>query len=198
MQTAILPGDLTLLPVTGGAEAFWDAGRTGTSEEEFRTGMFLRTLRLLMPEWRAAAPEFRLMLHPADGLPVVGSFRAEHGRILCGCGAEDFPAAMLTARALARLALRKPSDADLLLRPDRPLPPRAARRLTGQLRRQRALAALRGTPRCSHCRCRLRYHAHARWWGCPCCGSAFGVLGERMGGPAITDGDIPAARRPGW
>lgn len=198
VQTAVLPGGLTLLPVSGGAEAFWDAGRTGVREEEFRTGLLLRTLRLLMPEWRASSPEFRLMIRPDDGLPVVGSFRAEHGHILCGSGAEDFPRAMLTARALARLALRKPSDADLLLRPDRPLPRKAAGKLMGQLRRQRAMAALRVTPRCSHCRCRLRYHARPRWWGCPFCGSVFGVLGERLGGPALSDGDIPASRRPGW
>lgn len=199
VQTAIQPGGLTLQPANGAVEAHWDAGRTGAREEAERTALFGRILRRRMPEWDAAPPEYRLQAHALDGLPLVGSLKAGHGRILFAAGAEDFIGAMISAQALARLALRTPCKADLLLRPDRPLPRRMLRQAVLRLRRHRAVNALRRlAPRCSHCRCRLRYHAAARWWGCPACGSAYGMLGQRMGGPSLHDAAIHAIQRPDW
>lgn len=197
-QFPAMPQDMTLLPVPGGAEALWDAGRTGTREAEERTARFVKLLRTRLPDWEAGPLHFRLHTISLDGLPVVGSFRTHNGHILCACGAADLPQALLCARALSRLALRKPSAADLALRPDRLLPRALRRRQLIHLRRWRSFSVLRTTPRCSHCRCRLRYHARARWWGCPYCGSAFGVLGERLGGPALSDVPISAAQRPRW
>lgn len=199
VQTAIQPGGLTLLPANGAVEAHWDAGRTGTREESERTALFRRILERRLPEWNAAPPEFRLQSRSLDGLPVVGSLKAGQGRILFAAGAEDFIGAMLSAQALARLALRTPCKADLLLRPDRPLPRRLYRQAFLRLRRHRAVNALRRlAPRCSHCGCRLRYHTAARWWGCPACGSAYGMLGQRVGGPSLQNAAIHAIHRPDW
>ncbi len=192
------PTGLTLLPVPGGAEALWIAGRTGSREDIQGTAQFLRHLQHRLPDWQAGPLRFRTLVRPADGLPVVGSFRAQHGCILCASGAEDFLSAVVCAQALARLALHHPASDDLLLRPDRSLSRRARRQMLLRLRRFRAISALRSTPRCAHCRCRLRYHAYARWWGCACCGSAFGLLGRRLAGPALSDADVSAAHRPGW
>ena len=198
-HTAIQPGGLTLVPAPTGAEALWDAGLTGTREELERTAIFQRILRRRLPEWEASPPSFRLQTSSLDGLPVVGRLNSEHGWLLFAAGAEDFPGALLSAQTLARLALRIPREEDLLLRPDRPLPHRLIRQAGLQLRRQRIVNSLhRLAPRCCHCGGRLRYHPAARWWGCPACGSAFGMLGQRLGGPALHDASISAVQRPGW
>ena len=197
-QFPAMPQGMTLLPVPGGAEALWDAGRTGTRDEAERAACFCQHLRMRLPDWEAGPLHFRLHTISLDGLPVVGSFRTHNGHILCACGAADLPEALLCAQALARLALRKPASADLSLRPDRPIPRALHRRQLIRLRRWHSFSVLRTTPRCSHCRCHLRYSARARWWGCPYCGSAFGVLGERLGGPALSDAPISAAQRPRW
>ena len=199
VQTAVLPGGLALLPSGGVVHAAWDAWRTGTREEALRSAYFRRILHSRLPDWQAEPPDHRLQVRTADGLPMVGGLPAEGGQVLFASGAEDFPTAVLAAQALARLALHRPTPADLLLRPDRPLPRRAVRQALRRLRRHRVVNALRtGAPRCSHCACRLRFFEAARWWGCPCCGSAYGVLGSRVGGPTLADAEISAAQRPGW
>lgn len=199
VQTAIQPGGLTLLPVNGAVEAQWDAGRIGLREEAERTALFRRILQHRLPEWEAEPLQFHLQAHSLDGLPFAGSLKAGNGWVHFAAGAEDFIGSVLAAQALARLALRIPCKADLLLRPDRPLPRRMLRLAMLQLRRHRAVNALRRfAPRCSHCGCRLRYHPAAQWWGCPACGSVYGMLGRRLGGPTLQDAAIRAIQRPDW
>lgn len=199
VQQAADPGGLTLLPCGGGAEALWDAWRTGTREEALRTAYFRRILQTLLPEWQAEPMAFCTQVRTVDGLPMVGGLPAQGGRLLFAAGAEDFPGAVLAAQSLARLALHRPCPADLLLRPDRQLPRQALRKARRQLRRHRAVNALRtAAPRCPHCRCRLRFHAAARWWGCACCGSVCSALGLRLAGPALADAQISAVQRPRW
>lgn len=199
VQTALQNGGLMLLPAQGAAYALWDAGRTGTRREEQRTAIFRRILQHRLPEWEAGPMAFRQVVRPLDGLPIAGSVKAPGGRILFAAGAEDLLSAMLAAQVLARLALRTPHRGDLLLRPDRPLPVQALRQSLRRQRRHRTVNALRRhAPRCSHCACRLRYHPAAGWWGCPACGSAFGTLGQRIGGPTLSDASIHAFQRPGW
>lgn len=199
LQTSVLPGGLTLLPADGYVTALWDAGRTGTRVEIYRTALLQRILRRRLPEWEAGPPSYSLQVHTADGLPVAGALPVPQGQLLTACGAEDLLTSLMAAQALARLALRRPHPEDLLLRPDRPLSRQAMKQATQLLRRRRTVNALRrNAPRCSHCGCRLRFHEAARWWGCPVCGSAYGLLGSRIGGPALMDADISATQRPGW
>lgn len=199
VQTSVLPGGLTLLPAEGCVTALWDAGRTGTRVEIHRTALLQRILRRRLPEWEAGPPDYHLQVRAADGLPVVGALPVPQGQLLTACGAEDLLTSLMAAQALARLALRRPHPEDLLLRPDRPLSRQAMKQATQLLRRVRAINALRrSAPRCSHCGCRLRFHEAPRWWGCPVCGSAYGLLGSRVGGPTLMDADISATQRPGW
>ncbi|MBQ2952708.1 MAG: FAD-binding oxidoreductase [Clostridia bacterium] len=198
VQSAV-DGSPLLLPVSGGALVLWDAGRTGTRAETQGTAQFRRFLQRWMPEWPAAALQYRLHTRPVDGLPIVGHFRTEGGSILCAAGAEDFLSSVMAAQTLTRLALQRPIPADLALRPDRIIPRGTLRRMLTAQRKTRAVAALRASaPRCRHCRCRLRWHAASRWWGCPFCGSAFGALGQRIGGPSLFDADLSISQRPSW
>lgn len=201
LHTVQLAADapLLLLPMDGGVMALGDAGRTGTRQAEASAAGFLRMLRREMPEWPVVRQEYRLLTRALDGLPIAGSFPTEGGRILCAAGAEDFLSSVLAAQTLTRLALQQPLSADLALRPDRQLPQAQLHRMSLQLRRARSAASLRASaPRCSHCRCRLRWHRAARWWGCPCCGSAYGALGQRLGGPALFDARTTPGQRPAW
>lgn len=196
---AAADGALLLTPTAGGAMALWDCGRTGTRAEAQGAAAFGRFLRAAMPEWPGDVVRFRLHVRSLDGLPIVGQFRAEGGFVLCAAGAEDFLAAALAAQTLCRLALHRPIAADLALRPDRQIPRAAMRALHRRMRKARAVAAMHlSAPRCSHCRCRLRWMRAGRWWGCAGCGSAFGALGQRIAGPALFDGEIAISQRPSW
>lgn len=189
-------GRTLLIPGAGGVHALCDAGRTGTSAESTGSAAFTRFLQRHMPEWPARSVQYRPIAFPADGLPIVGRFRAG---ILAAAGAEDFLNAMLCALGLARLTLHQPAAADLLLRPDRFIPRALMRRCSLTRRKARAVAALRpSAPRCSHCRCRLRWHGAARWWGCAGCGAVFTLLGQPMGAPALQQAVVSARQRPGW
>lgn len=196
LQRSVRPGGLSLTPIPGGAEAAWCTGRSGTPMEAERTALYRRVIAGRLKDWTAEEPRFLQEAFPLDGLPVIGTLPAAQGRILCASGlGGGFLGAMLAARVLTRHLLGRPDPADRLYSPDRPLPPHALRRL----KRRRALQSLRRrAPLCSLCRCRLRYFDGAPWWACPLCGSAFGILGQRLSGPALRDARISALQRPGW
>lgn len=193
-----VPNGLSLLPLPAGALALWDAGRIGTREANRQAARMQRTLRQLMPDWTTEAIHARPFVRSLDGLPMVGSLRSPWGRLLFAGGAEDFTDVLIAAQALARLALARPHADDLLLRPDRNLPRRFLRSAIVQMRRMRAYNLMHSAPRCSHCRCRLRWQETPRWWGCPSCGSAFTLLGQRLCTPGLTDAQISPAQRPRW
>lgn len=199
VQQSVRPGHLTLLPIPGGLEAALVAGRTGSRAENGELARFRRILRARLPD--STPDEMRLgqLAAPVDGLPMIGESAAYPGRTLLACGVTTFAEAALAAGVLTHLLTGRPHPPDALYAPDRPLPAGIAR---GSLRRLRTLRALnslrRGAPRCSLCACRLRWCEGAQWWGCPVCGSAFGLLGRRLSGPALRDARASARQRPGW
>lgn len=200
-QRSVNAGNPTLIPEPGGACALWDAGRTGAREALARTAQFRRSLARLLPDWEAGEVQFRQEVHPLDGLPVIGSFRAPGGQLLCasGLGGPELSCRVMAAQSLCRHALGLARPSDRVFSPARRLPYRHRSGALLLLRKHRALMALhQRAPRCSHCSCRLRWFPAAAWWGCPACGSAYGMLGRRLSGPALRDAAISAAQRPRW
>lgn len=199
VQQSVRPGGLTLLPVPGGMEAAFIAGHTGARTENAELARFRRILRARLPDCTPGEVRLTQLAAPVDGLPLIGESAAYPGRTLLACGITTFAEAALAAGVITRLLTGRPHPEDALYAPDRPLPAGTARRSLRRLRTLRALNSLRrGAPRCSLCACRLRWCEGAQWWGCPVCGSAFGLLGRRVSGPALRDARASARQRPGW
>lgn len=200
-QRSAMVGGLRLIPGPGSVSLRWTAGRTGTRPEQQRSAHIRNALPRLFPDWAAEEPQFRLEVHPLDGLPVIGRWRTSKGELLlaAGLGEPELTSRVLAAQVLCRLALSLPRPADRLFSPSRCLPYRLRSHTLMQLRKHRTLMALhRKAPPCSHCGCHLRWFPAADWWSCPACGSAFGMLGRRLSGPALQDATIAARQRPGW
>jgi len=200
-QRSAMTGGLRLIPGSGSVSLCWMAGRTGTRTEQERAAHIRNALPRLFPDWEAEEPHFRQEIHPLDGLPVIGQWRAGGKEIIlaAGLGEPELTSRVLAAQVLCRLTLGLPRPADRLFSPSRRLPYRLRSHALMQLRKHRTLMALhRRAPSCSHCGCHLRWFPAADWWGCPACGSAFGMLGRRLSGPALRDASIAARQRPGW
>lgn len=199
LQRSVRPGGLTLLPVPGGVEASFVAGRTGARGENCEISRFRRILSARLPDFSQGPLHFSQLAFPADGLPMIGECSAYPGRTLLACGIVTFAEAALAARIICRLLTGKPLPDDACLSPDRASASRPRRRTIRRIRALRTLNSLRrGAPRCSLCGCRLRWCEGAQWWGCPVCGSAFGLLGRRRSGPAVGNTQASALQRPVW
>lgn len=199
VQHSLRPGGLTLLPAPGGMEATFIAGRTGSRPENSEIARFRRILRARLPDCTPSELRFTQLAVPMDGLPLIGESSAYPGRTILACGVTTFAEAALAAGIVSRLLNSKTLPEDMDYTPDRSLRAGAVRRSIRRLRTLRALNSLRrSAPRCSLCACRLRWCEGAQWWGCPVCGSAFGLLGRRVSGPAVLDARTSARQRPGW
>lgn len=200
-QRSAMTGGLRLIPGSGCVSLRWTAGQTGTRTELERAAHLRNALPRLFPDWEAEELHFRQEVHSLDGLPVIGRWQAGSGEFLlaAGLGEHELTIRVLAAQVLCRLALGLPRPADRLFSSIRRLPFRLSSHAGMQLRKHRTLMALhRKAPPCSHCGCHLRWFLAAAWWGCPACGSAFGMLGRRLSGPALRDATISARQRPGW
>lgn len=206
-QQSVRPDGLSLRPVPGGALASLCAGRSGSQAVGERTELFTRILAGRLPDWEAGQMRFRQELWPLDGLPVIGALPGFHGRVLMAAGysGHGVLGAALAAGVLTRAVMGRTTALDRLYAPDRMLPRDLLRQRERQLRREprrqrwQAYAALRPrTPMCTLCRCHLRYCTAAARWECPVCGSAFGMLGSLLNGPAVRDAAISARQRPDW
>lgn len=191
LQRSIRPGGLALTPVPGGIDATFCAGRTGAPQEQERISLFLRILRCRLPDFTPAEAHFSQTVHSPDGLPLIGETDLP-GRILMACGISSFIEAAHAAQVLARYILGHPQPEDVIYRPQRGIP------WSRPVFRRHLNAFRRRAPRCSLCRAPLRWCDGASWWGCPQCGSAFGLLGKRISGPAVRDTQASARQRPGW
>lgn len=198
-QQSVRPDGLSLRPIPGGALASFCAGRGGTRAVPERTALFHRILHGRLKDWEAGPLDFRQELWALDGLPVIGALPGYRGRVLCAAGysGHGMLGAALAARVLTRRIMGSVLPEDRLYAPDRTLPRDLLRQSRQHLRWLRARAALHPqAPACTLCRCRLRYCAPAARWECPVCGSAFGMLGGLLNGPAVRDACISASQRP--
>ncbi len=197
LQQSVRPEGLSLTPTPGGIWATFCAGRSGTSKEQERIGLFRRILTHRLADYEPGELQFRQELWPLDGLPVIGAL-PDSGLLLatgyCGHGVLG---AMLAAQVITRQILGRTRPADRLYAPDRHLPAILLQQAQRRLRWYRAASRLHpGRPVCTLCRCRLRYCPDAEHWGCPVCGSVYGMLGANLGGPAIQPARISALQRP--
>ena len=199
LQQSVRPDGLSLRPVPGGAVASWCAARSGTPEEAERTALLTRVLHGRMKDWEMGEFRFQQELWPVDGLPVIGALPGYRGRVLgaTGYSGHGLLGAALSAQVLTRHILGRSLPDDALYSPERPLPAAVLTQRQKQLRHLRRAAAWRyRSPRCTLCHCRMRYSIPGERWSCPVCGSAFGMLGQRLNGPALINADISALQRP--
>jgi len=201
LQQSVRADGLCLRPVAGGALASWCAGRSGTAEESGRIALFRRVLQGRMKDWTPHKLHARQELFPLDGLPVIGELPVRGMRVMWAAGYSGLGllGAMLAAQVLTRRITGHARESDRLYAPDRFLPRAMLHGSHAQLRRLRTCArfAFR-SPRCTLCRCNLRYCEALSLWECPVCGSAFSMLGQVRGSPAIHPAPISARQRPGF
>lgn len=198
-QQSVRAGGLALTPVPGGAAASWCTGHSGTSEVEERAALLSRVLSGRMPDWTPGPVQYRQEIWPTDGLPVIGELPEYRSRVLCATGyaGHGILGAMLAARVLSRCVNGRSHASDALYSPGRGLPWQPALRGRSSQWTRRAAAPLRPRlPACTLCHCRLRYLIPGRRWECPVCGSAFGMFGSLLNGPAVRDANISARQRP--
>ena len=204
-QQSVRADGLSLRPVPGGALASWCTGRSGTRAETERIALFRRVLAGRLKDWEAGPLRFRQDIWPLDGLPVIGPLPGCRERVLCATGysGHGLLGAALAAQVLTRILTGRTLPADRLYAPDRPIPRdllcQGRKRLRREMRRQRARGLTALYPRipvCTLCRSHLRYCAAAERWACPVCGSAYGMLGRVLNGPAVQDAQISALQRP--
>ena len=184
---------MTLLPAPEGMCVHWNAGRLGAGIQSARLCRLDGQLHSLLPDWHLGNPHYIQQEIPLDGLPLIGRLPGTHR--LFAAGYDDIPGAMHAAQLLMRRILGRLSPEDRLYDPDRKLPgsirAAAALRLTGI----RAASALRRSPACPHCRCRMRFGSLSRW-ECPLCGSAFSMMGTPIYGPAVQPARVSPRQRP--
>lgn len=191
---------LQLRPTRDGLLAAWTLGRTGTPHQA-RDDQLTRVLQCRLPEYGESECIYRHEYFPTDGLPLIGSLHERRAPLLMAAGYSGWGlvGSFLAAQALTRLVLGTPLPEDALYQPHRSPPGHARVMIHGMkpILRARLRGSLRlRAPRCPHMGCRLRYSHVTGHWECPCHGSAFGVLGEPLAGPAIRAAKVSAKDRP--
>lgn len=118
-----------------------------------------------------------------DGMPYIGRYSrgADNLYVATGFGKWGMSTSMVAAGLLADLVQGKENPYAALFSPSRSM-------IGKQLMRNGLASAanlLRPTvPRCPHLGCALRWNRQERSWDCPCHGSRFDALGNRLNGPA--------------
>jgi len=98
-QRSAMTGGLRLIPGSGSVSLCWMAGRTGTRTEQERAAHIRNALPRLFPDWEAEEPHFRQEIHPLDGLPVIGQWRAGGKEIILAAGLGSMLADLLAGYA---------------------------------------------------------------------------------------------------
>ena len=197
---SVRDGGLQLRPTQDGLLASWTLGRTGLPHQA-RDDQLTRVLDCRLPEYAEEERIYRHDLFTIDGLPLIGSLHQRRSPVLmaAGYGGWGLAGSFLAAQALTRLVLGSPLPEDSLYQPHRRGPGHARVMIRGMkpILRAKAAGKLRFTaPLCPHMGCRLRYSHVTGRWECPCHGSAFGVLGENLAGPALRPAGVSAKDRP--
>lgn len=198
-QQSVRSGDLCMSPIPGGAAISWCTGRSGTPLAASRAELFSRVVHSRLKDWEIGPAQYQPELWPIDGLPVIGSLPEYRGHVLCATGyaGHGLLGATLAAEVLARSILERSRPEDALYSPGRRLPSRISLRARGIVYRHRSASSVRRrSPVCTLCGSHMRYLIPGRRWECPVCGSAFGMLGRMINGPAVRDGSIRARQRP--
>ncbi len=197
IQLPIQAEGLTLCPAPDGAMASWDAGRCGSRHQQERIALFEHILSSRMPDWQPGNMKYHIDTIPADGLPFIGSMPGSRHLFAAGYDSFGILGAMHAAAVLTRRILSHPAPEDRLYVPDRAIPRHillptrrayAARYARNMLRRR--------APSCAHCGCRMRYFSPLQLWECPCCGSAYTMLGQISRGPGMCSTSISVLQRP--
>lgn len=121
-----------------------------------------------------------------DAVPYIGRYSRSTPNLYVATGFQKWgmSSSMVAATVLADLVQEKENPYGELFSPSRSMV-RKQLLVNGV---ESAANLLRPTvPRCPHLGCALRWNKQERSWDCPCHGSRFDELGNRLNGPA-TDG----------
>lgn len=119
-----------------------------------------------------------------DGMPYIGRYSRATPDLFVAAGYNKWgmTGAMTAAAVLTDLVQEKENEFEKLFSPGRNIvKPQLA---VNMWEAMKGILIPRGTRRCSHMGCCLRWNAQEKAWECPCHGSRFGGGGELLDNPA--------------
>lgn len=131
-------------------------------------------------EWGAWAVQDCMSL---DGLPYIGRYAAQLGRIFVATGYSKwgFTNAMVAANLLTDLVLGRENGLAEVVSPSRSMLHVQLLKNGGEAVRSLLTPTV---PRCPHLGCALKWNPQEHSWDCPCHGSRFTQAGKLLDGPA--------------
>lgn len=197
VQIPAAPQGLTLCPAAGGITVSQDGLRCGERGQALLPARLEHQLAERLPDWRPGMLHQYTSVESMDGLPFIGLLPGTRHLFAAGYGAFGVLGAMHAAEVLTRRILAHPAPQDRLYAPDREIPSsvlKAARKRFQGLYWGNAWR--RNAPACAHCGGRMRYLPAFQRWDCPCCGSAYTMLGMPIRSPGMRPARVSVRQRP--